>query len=167
MFRLLKKLLGGGAATSVERQSGSDESSWVKWSSDNFPPTPPEGFVKLAGAASVLVAGTSFRLEDCGVVLSALKGRRIKPSDFVLERQKNRPEHPNAIGVVAKLGHRDVHIGYLPSDISDMIAHKFSSDLPLSIWLKEWGQKKSLDAVFFRVAVFAPNAKLRKSFELK
>ena len=98
------------------------------------------------------------------MVLSALKGGRVDAASIELIREAENMDHPNAIGVVAKLRHRDCHVGYLPSDISDMIAHEFSKDMPLKAKLREWGQKKTGEAVFFRIGVFVPVAKDRKKF---
>jgi hypothetical protein len=169
MMRILKLLFGGAKSShKVARQTDHNdgyESEWLKWSNDDYS-TASDGFVKLSGATDVSVAGTSFRLDDCRVVLSALTGKRGDPSAVNLVRETDNPDHSRAVKVVVKLQHRDVHIGYLPSDISDMIAHKYSIEMPIEGSLRQWGKKKTGDAVFFRICIFAPSAKDRKKFIL-
>ena len=166
MFGVLKKLFGveHASAGSVENRDATRE--WYSWKPKDGPPTPPNGFVKLPKATEVSVAGTSYRIEDCKLFLSALKGGRAGANSIDLRRDSSNPEHPHAIAVFGLLGHKEVHIGYIPSDLSDMIRTKFSSDMPLKAGLKEWGKKKSAEAVFFRITVFVPGAKERKQFEL-
>jgi HIRAN domain len=164
VFKILKLLFGGGKQPSRSKKDVPQESAWLTWKSDNFPPAAPDGFVKLAGANDVSVAGTSYRLADCKIAISALKGGRADAASIDLVREANNLEHPNAVGVFAKLRHRDCHIGYLPSDVADMLVHDFSTDMPVKAALKEWGQKKSGEAVFFKISLFVPSAKERKKF---
>ena len=164
MFGFLKRLLGSGSGQSSTKREPSAEREWFSWKADDYPPSAPEGFVKLSGTTDISVAGTSYRLDDCRTLLSALKGKRVDQEAILLIREENNPDHPNAIRVVAKLSHKEVHIGYLPRDINDMIAQKFSRDMPLKASLREWGKKKTDDAVFFRLTVFVPNAKERRKF---
>jgi HIRAN domain len=164
VFNILKLLLGGSKRPSRSQKDVPQESAWLSWKSDDYPPEAPDGFVKLTGATDVSVAGTSYRLADCKIVISALKGGRADAASINLVREENNVDHPNAVGVFAKLLHRECHLGYLPRDIADMIAHNFTPDMPLMAALREWGQKKSGDAVFFRISLFVPNAKDRKKF---
>ena len=164
MFKILKMLLGGSKRPSRSKDDVPQESAWLSWKSDDYPPAAPDGFVKLTGATDVAIAGTSYRLGDCKIAISALKGGRVDAASIDLVRDGNNVEHPNAVSVFAKLRHRECHIGYLPSDVADMIAHDFSPEMPLKAALREWGQKKSGDAVFFRISLFVPNAKDRKKF---
>jgi hypothetical protein len=167
VFKIFKLLFGSSKRPSRNQKDVPQESAWLSWKSDDYPPSAPTGFVKLNGATDVAVAGTSYRLEDCKIVVSALKGGRADAASIVLAGEANNVEHQNAVGVLVKLRHRECHIGYLPSDVADMIAHEFTSDIPLKAALREWGQKKSGDAVFFRITVFVPSAKDRKKFNRK
>lgn len=164
MFKIFKMFLKSGKASPQNPKSPPESGDWLSWKPDNNPPSAPAGFVKLAGAGDVSVAGTSFRLSDCQVVLSALNGDRVDNASIHLTHEDANPDHPNAIKVVVKLRHRDCHIGYLPSDISDMITHGFSKGMPLKAALREWGKKKTGDAVFFKISVFIPVAKDRKGY---
>jgi len=164
VFKILKLLLGGRKRPSRSQNDAPQESAWLTWKSYDYPPAAPNGFVKLTAATDVAVAGTSYRLAECKIVISALKGGRVEAAAIDLVREENNVEHPNAVGVFAKLRHRECHIGYLPSDVADMIAHDFTPDMTLKAALREWGQKKSGDAVFFRISLFVPNAKDRKKF---
>ena len=162
MIKLLNWLIKQNRTTIKTKSPTPETSEWLSWKPSIYPPNAPEGFIRLNGASDISVAGTSFRLQDCRVALSALKDYRVTGSAIDLVRDASDPTHPNAIRVVFKLKHRDVDIGYLPADISDMIAHSFSEVMPLKAGLREWGQKKTGDAVFFRVSVFVPSAKDRK-----
>lgn len=167
MLKIFKLLFGSSKLPSPSQKEVQQESAWLSWKSDDYPPSAPIGFVKLTGATDVSVAGTSYRLEDCKVVISALKGGRTDAASIVMTREDNNVEQPNAVAVSVRLRHRECHIGYLPSDVADMIAHEFTNDIPLKAALREWGQKKSGDAVFFRITVFVPSAKDRKKFNRK
>ncbi|MFN4194163.1 MAG: HIRAN domain-containing protein, partial [Tabrizicola sp.] len=140
MFNILKMLLGGSKRPSRSQNDGAQENTWLSWKAHDHPPTAPDGFVKLTGATDVAIAGTSYRLEDCKIAISALKGGRVDAASIDLVREGNNVEHPNAVGVFVKLRHRECHIGYLPRDVADMIAHDFSADMPLKAALREWGQ---------------------------
>lgn len=165
MIKLLKWLLKNSQSSSKTKPRIPEGSEWLSWKASVYPPNSPDGFIRLNGASDISVAGTSFHLQDCRVVLSALKDERVTESAIDLVRDSSDPSHPDAIRVVAKLKHRDVDIGYLPADISDMIAHSFPEAMPLKASLREWGQKKTGDAAFFRISVFVPNARERKKYD--
>lgn len=167
LFKILKLLFSSAPKSRRSEDDVPYESAWLRWESDDYHLSEPEGLVKLTGATDVAVAGTSFRLEECKIVISALKGNRANSSSLNLVHEEDSVDHPHAMAVFVKLRHRDCQIGYLPSDVADMIAHSFSKDMPLRATLRSWGQKKSGDAVFFRICLFVPAAKDRKKFVLR
>lgn len=167
MLKLLRALLGRSKKSQRDNEDLPQESQWIRWKPNVQPPAAPSGFVKLTGATDVAVAGTSYRLDECKVAISALKGGRVNANTVSLIRETDNPEHENAVRVVINLRHRQCHIGYLPRDVADRIAQEFAREMPLEATLREWGQKKSGDALYFKLSLFAPNAKDRKKFSRK
>ena len=149
MMKFLKRLFASKPSSVRQVDRGERPKEWINWKPKDGPPIAPHGFVKLNGATDVAVAGTSYRLQDCLLFLSALKGGRARAGSVKLVREVDNPDFPEAIAVFGILEHKEVHIGYLPKDVTDLIQTKFSDEMPLSAGLKEWGKKSSGEAVFF------------------
>lgn len=136
-----------------------------KWSHRDFEyghDRKARGFVLLPGGNDINVVDTSHRLEACLAFIKSAPQRGVL---IELERRPA-PQHPNSIAVFGRTSTTAdrVHLGYLPSDLSQDIANSYSTDMPLGAELRRAGEHLTENAVFIAINVLAPPAKERRHY---
>ncbi len=134
------------------------------WNSRDFawgPRTRPDGLVAMKGGADINVAGTSHRMEVCrAFIRNAVDGQ----ARLELERTPT-PEHPHSITIYGRTSAEAerIFLGYVPSDVSALVAGSFSSEMPLAAELRRVGEHRTEDAVFIAFNILVPPAKDRRA----
>ena len=128
----------------------------------------PSGFVFLEGAVDIRVAGISFRPEAARAFVKATRAASRGGRGWgtiTLEREPDNPHGSTAIKVMATApgGRQAQHIGYIPADISAIIAEQFLPDLPLAATLRSVGSKGEFNSV--AIDVLIPKTSDRRTFE--
>jgi hypothetical protein len=148
-----------------------DDDYVPKWHSYDVPygkEHRPAGMVTLAGATDITVAGTSFRLQNCAeFIKAAVAAQERSGAQPALEvhRQPDNPGHPNSLAVYGVLRDgRKWHLGYVPTEISGVIANDWEADMPLAAELRRFGLSRTDEAVFFAMNILIPAAKERKRY---
>jgi hypothetical protein len=126
----------------------------------------PDGFV--VHEIEVRIAGMSHRdgaLPFVRAARAAFRGGRGWPT-IRLEREPENPASSMAIKVVGRLpqSQTDVHLGYLPADVSQLLAERFDAAMPLAAILRSVGTNNG-GGIFATIETLIPKAKDRKAFE--
>ncbi len=93
--------------------------------------------------------------------------RVLEKRDYTLslEREPTNKHDPNAIQVMDTTGGSGVVVGYLPKEVSAVIANRYSTNMPISVIVKR-ATKAPDGAVYLRLAPLVPKKSLRKQYEL-
>lgn len=84
---------------------------------------------------------------------------------IALEREPTNKHDPNAIQVVDNTNGSGVVVGYLPKEVSAVIADRYSAKMPISVIVKR-AIKAPDGEVYLRLAPLVPKKSLRKQYEL-
>lgn len=93
--------------------------------------------------------------------------RVLEKRDYTisLEREPTNKHDTNAIQVMDTTGGSGVVVGYLPKEVSAVIANRHSANMPISVIVKR-AIKAPDGTVYLRLAPLVPKKSLRKQHEL-
>ena len=129
----------------------------------------PANFVVFENYTDVRVAGLQHRENAPKFVRAARaawRGGRGWPT-ITLMREADNSVDSTAIRILARLpnSQKDEFIGYIPADISALIAERYDPAMPLSGILRSVGSKPNGEGNFASIELLIPRKADRKPFE--